>query len=184
VPTPSIESQNRASRVGPTHPFRKWVIAGVLGIVPILCCAAILFLNAAIDGCRPTTEIRNLLGVIPAVPLPLDVVRLSERDASGKPFVRFGGSQQALYGEIYSTLVPPETVVTFYEGQGAVCTSQGHPLTAHWRCELGYGWVDVFAGPADLAATPDPFIHSYHLNGPLPHDHTILRTFVNWCDDL
>jgi len=160
-------------------------LALTVGLLPPLC----LILLSATSRCSFTAQWHALVGTTPLVSIPNGATLLSDRDGNTDPLQSAGGTIQRLYGELYSTSAPPDTVVVFYRQRGAECTQKGNGTTTYWHCDVdatesGWGWVDVFSWEAYQVAPPETGVDSYHLKGPLPHDTTILRTFVNWCDDV
>jgi len=173
----------RASSIGAVR-----VVVGIallIGSVPLLC----YFVLAITSRCGFVSQWHALTGTIPLVPIPTGTTRLSDRTANGQPIQGVGGTTQLLYGELYHTSALPDTVVAFYQQYGATCRQSGADVSTYWHCEVdatesGWGSVDIFSQPAYRIAAEETRVDSYHVTGPLPHEGTIIRTFVNWCDDL
>jgi hypothetical protein len=180
-PDPPGESHRGRNRVG------RVILGGaiIITLSPLLC----IFLLSITSRCAFVAQWNALVGATPRIPIPDEATLLSSRDANGNPIQGAGGTIQRLYGELYVTAAPPDTIVAFYQQHGAMCSQKGAGVAAYWHCEVdatesGWGWVDIFAQEAYQTAPPEGSVDCYHLQDSLPHEGTILRSFVNWCDDV
>lgn len=200
IPTMNQPATRETTAVEPPAPHRKStpqrsaILSGVGVIVgmalfiasaPFLC----FFLLSITSRCGFVAQWNALITTTPLAPIPNQATLLSQRDRNGQPFQGTGGTIRRLYGEVYSTPATPDAVVAFYQQHGATCSRQGAGASSYWHCEVsasgsGWGWIDIFTPDAYLVAPPEMGIDSYNLARPLPHQGTILRTFINWCDDV
>jgi len=179
---PQGETARRRKRIG----LALLAVAIVLALSPLLC----MFLLSITSRCSFVAQWNALVGATPLVPIPDGTTLLSERDGNGNPIESAGGTIQRLYGELYIAPASLDATVAFYRQQGAICSQIGAGVATYWHCDVdatesgwGWGWVEIFSQQAYQVAPSEASEVAYHFQGSLPHEGTILRTFVNWCDD-